>query len=52
MGNTAFKKKFAIVFRGVIALGRVSVVVLFSMITKGWLGYLPPLEELQFPKNK
>ena len=22
------------------------------MITKGWLGYLPPLDELQNPKNK
>ena len=52
MGNTAFKKKFAIIFWGVIALGIVSVVVLFWMITKGWLGYLPPLDELQNPKNK
>ena len=52
MGNTAFKKTFAIWFWGIIALGIVSIVVLFWMITKGWLGYLPPLDELQNPKNK
>ena len=47
-----FKKKFAIWFWGIIALGIISIVALFWMITKGWLGYLPPLDELQNPKNK
>ena len=45
-----FKKKFAIWFWGIIALGIISIVALFWMITKGWLGYLPPLDELQNPK--
>ena len=47
-----FKKKFAVWFWGIVALGMVSIVLLFWMITKGWLGYLPPLDELQNPKNK
>lgn len=34
------------------ALGLLTVVSIFFMISKGWLGYLPPLEELQNPKNK
>ncbi len=28
------------------------VVLIFMMIIHGWLGYLPPLEELQNPKNR
>ena len=45
-------KTFLKWFWGLFAAGVVVVVVLFWMITKGWLGYLPPLEELQNPKNK
>lgn len=45
-------KKFLVYFWSLFAAGVVVVVVLFWMITKGWLGYLPPLEELQNPKNK
>ncbi|MDY4514597.1 MAG: transglycosylase domain-containing protein [Paludibacteraceae bacterium] len=45
-------KKFLVYFWSLFAAGIVVVVVLFWMITKGWLGYLPPLEELQNPKNK
>ena len=52
MASTTFKKTFALWFWGIIALGIVSIIVLFWMITKGWLGYLPPLDELQNPKNK
>ena len=33
-------------------VGTMSVVAVFWMISKGWLGYLPALEELQNPKNK
>ncbi len=32
--------------------GLLCVCCVFWMISKGWLGYLPPLEELQNPKNK
>ena len=45
-------KTFLKWFWSLFAAGVVVVVVLFWMITKGWLGYLPPLEELQNPKNK
>ena len=50
--NGKFKQKFAAWFWGIITAGIVALVCIFWMITKGWLGYLPPLEELQNPKNK
>jgi len=39
-------------FWGLFATGCVMLVIVFWSITKGWLGYLPPLEELQNPKNR
>lgn len=45
-------KTFLKWFWGLFVTGVVVVVAIFWMITKGWLGYLPPLEELQNPKNK
>ncbi|MCQ2342168.1 MAG: transglycosylase domain-containing protein [Paludibacteraceae bacterium] len=39
-------------FWGIFAAGCLVVVLIFWMISKGWLGYLPPLEELQNPKNR
>lgn len=45
-------KTFLKWFWGLFAAGVLVVVAVFWMITKGWLGYLPPLEELQNPKNK
>ena len=50
--NKAFKKKFATWFWSIVGAGLVAIVLVFWMITKGWLGYLPPLDELQTPKNK
>ena len=50
--NSIFKKKFATWFWSIITTGILLIVLLFWMIAKGWLGYLPPLEELQNPKNK
>ena len=50
--NLQFKKKFAAWFWSIITVGVVLIFLVFWMITKGWLGYLPPLEELQNPKNK
>jgi len=47
-----FRTQFLKWFWGIFAAGCVSIVVVFGMINKGWLGYLPPLEELQNPKNK
>ncbi len=50
--NKAFKKKFATWFWSIVGAGLVAIVLVFWMITEGWLGYLPPLDELQNPKNK
>lgn len=50
--SPTFKKKFLCWFWGIFAGGILLIVLIFWMITKGWLGYLPPLDELQNPKNK
>lgn len=46
------KKIFLGVFWGLFLVGTLTAVLLFWMITKGWLGYLPDIDELQNPKNK
>ena len=51
-GNESFKKKFIIWFWSLFGAGFIAIVLVFWMITMGWLGYLPPLDELQNPKNK
>ncbi len=50
--KSTFKGTFAKWFWGLFAAGLLVVVLIFWMISKGWLGYLPPLDELQNPKNK
>ena len=50
--NKAFKTKFALWFWGLFIGGIGAIVMVFWLITAGVLGYLPPLEELQNPKNK
>ena len=50
--NSTFKKTFLCWFWGIFAAGVLLIVLIFWMITKGWLGYLPPLDELQNPQNK
>ncbi|MCQ2310242.1 MAG: transglycosylase domain-containing protein [Paludibacteraceae bacterium] len=47
-----FRTQFLKWFWGLFVAGIVVIVIIFWLITKGWLGYLPPLEELQNPKNK
>ena len=47
-----FKLQFAKWFWLLFFIGVAAVVLLFVMISKGWLGYLPPLDELQNPRNK
>ena len=37
---------------GILITGILAVVLIFWLICKGMLGYLPPLDELQNPKNK
>ena len=51
MDNTILKKVL-IWFWSIFALGLTSIILIFWLITKGALGYLPPLDELQNPKNK
>lgn len=46
-----FKKRFAILFWSIFVAIILLVILVFWMIIKGWLGYLPPLNELQNPKN-
>ncbi len=50
--NTTFKKRFVCWFWGIFTAGVLLVILIFWFITKGWLGYLPPLDELQNPINK
>ena len=46
------KRKFAVIFWSLFIVGILTVTGIFFAITKGWMGYLPPLEELQNPKNR
>ena len=48
----SFKTKFMVWFWGLFVAGCLFLYLLFVFIDKGWVGYLPPLEELQNPKNK
>lgn len=50
--HKTFNKRFTAYFWSLFSVGIVSIVAVFCMITQGWLGYLPPLDELQNPKNK
>jgi len=52
MKNNDFRTQFLKWFWGIFAAGLVLVILIFWMISIGWLGYLPPLEELQNPKNR
>ena len=47
-----FKAKFALWFWGLFLLGAGIVLLIFTLIANGKIGYLPPLEELQNPKNR
>jgi penicillin-binding protein 1A len=49
--TTKQKRNFFLIFWGLFAAGVSSVVLIFVLIANGAIGYLPPLEELQNPKN-
>ena len=36
----------------IFAIGFVAVILLFVLIYNGWIGYMPPVEELQNPNDK
>ena len=48
----SFKAKFVMWFWGIVVFGSVALLGLFWGISQGAIGYLPPLEELQNPKNR
>ena len=50
--RTSLTTKWMLWLWGLLVAGILAIVVVFWMITKGMLGYLPPLDELQNPKNK
>lgn len=45
-------KKYLAIFWSIFVLGIATLVFLFWAISKGYLGYLPPLQEIENPKNK
>lgn len=56
MGNSVpknnFRRKFSIWFWSLFGIGIISIAVIFFFIVIGWIGYLPPIDELQNPINK
>ena len=36
----------------IFAIAIAAIVILFVAIFKGWIGYMPPIEDLQNPKDK
>lgn len=45
-------KKTVIIFWGLLILGTLTAILAFTAINKGWIGYMPPVEELENPKYK
>ncbi|MBQ9339711.1 MAG: transglycosylase domain-containing protein [Paludibacteraceae bacterium] len=48
----SFKKVFSICLWSLFGIGILTVFLVFFGISKGWFGYLPPIDELQNPKNR
>ena len=46
------KLRFLGWFWGIFTFVVLLLVMVFVAIAKGWIGYMPPIEELQNPKNK
>jgi len=46
------QKKYIKIFWSLFGIGIVLVFILFTAISKGWIGYMPNIEELKNPKNK
>lgn len=47
-----FRSKFSRWFWRLFGFGLLSTVLIFVFIIMGWIGYLPPIDELQNPINK
>lgn len=50
--KSAFRIKFKRAFWGLFVFGVLCLVLMFTFINIGWIGYLPPIDELQNPRNK
>lgn len=54
--NNSLSKKqkttFFVVFWSIVLIGFLFISGIFISINNGWIGYVPPIEELQNPKNK
>src|SRR5665647_682851 len=48
----SIRSKFLRIFWQLFAFGILCVVLIFVFINIGWIGYLPPIDELQNPKSK
>lgn len=50
--KTDIRSKFRRYFWQLFAFGFLCIVLMFVFINIGWIGYLPPIDELQNPKSK
>jgi len=50
MKNLTLKKKIIFTLYGTFATGVILVVILFSLISSGMLGFMPSFEELENPQ--
>lgn len=50
--TTKQKRRFLIWFWSIFGVGILLAVFLFYLIAKGWIGYMPAIDELENPKNK
>src|SRR5665647_3535638 len=50
--KNGIRSKFTKIFWLLFTFGFIFVVFIFVFISIGWIGYLPPIDELQNPKNK
>ncbi len=50
--NKNIRSKFLLYFWLLFGFGLLTVSLLFFLISIGWIGYLPPIDELQNPKSK
>ena len=52
MKNLTLKKKIIITLYGIFAAGVILVVILFTLISSGMLGFMPSFEELENPQTQ
>ena len=45
-------KKIVYALWALLAVGMLAVVFMFYSVTKGWIGFVPPVEELENPNYK